>query len=184
MGGPPLLHTDSRSATCLPPSWGGGWPSEAVQSTLQAPCHLASPMLGVVGDQARPAGCQLTYPAPPLAPGHLTSPILGVVGERTGQVGRSYPTPHPSASPGSPTWASVARGDVGAHAVEPICTRQQPAITAADLMAFYDRCTASGLKAQVVFSHAAKNQVLTVTCSIPAPAVTSAASGRRCHRRR
>jgi hypothetical protein len=48
---------------------------------------------------------------------------------------------------------------------------------------------ASGLKVRVIISHAAGCQVLTVSCSIPVPAVTDTAAGRRrrhrrCRRRR
>ncbi len=173
---PSYIWTPDLLPASPPRAGAGGWPREAVRSTLPAPRHLTSPLLGVEGDQAGLAGCQLTYPAPRLTPRHLT--------DRAGWEDLP-PTPHPSASPRSPTWASVARGDVGACVVEPTCTRQQPAVTAADFTALYDRCTASSLKAWVVFSHTAGNQVLTVTCNIPAPTVTSASAGRHCrgHRR-
>jgi hypothetical protein len=59
---------------------------------------------------------------------------------------------------------------------------QQPPVLAADFTALYDRCLASGLKARVVFSHAAGQQILTVSCSFPVTAETSVATGR--HRRR
>ncbi len=66
------------------------------------------------------------------------------------------------------------------------CPEQQPVVIAADFMALFDRCLASGLKARLIFSHAAGHQVLTVTCNLPAPAVNLAAAGkrRRRHRRR
>jgi hypothetical protein len=72
------------------------------------------------------------------------------------------------------------------HREDPTCPRPPPAICAADVMALYDRCLANRPKARIVISHAAGVQVLTVTCSMPAPAETAAAARRRrrCHRRR
>jgi hypothetical protein len=59
--------------------------------------------------------------------------------------------PRPYNPPRAPTWASVLRGE-GSCVVENTRPLQQPAITAADFTALYDRCSASGLKARVVFS--------------------------------
>jgi hypothetical protein len=81
-------------------------------------------------------------------------------------------------------WESVARGDVGAREGESTCPRHQPAVTAADFMALYDRCLASGLKACVVCSYIVGHQTLTVTCHLPVPAVTTAAAGKRRRLRR
>jgi hypothetical protein len=68
--------------------------------------------------------------------------------------------------------------------VKQSCPEQQPAVIAADFTALYDRCLASGLKALLIFSHATGQQVLTVTCNLPAPTVNLAAAGKRRHRRR
>jgi hypothetical protein len=109
-------------------------------------------------------------------------------GEPAGPAPRqlTLPTPRPSTSPGSPTWASVARGVAGVRAGEPSCPRQPPTVSAADFTELYDRCLASGLKARIIFNHAAGRQTLTVTCHLSSPAVTTAATGksRRRHRRR
>ncbi len=91
------------------------------------------------------------------------------------------PSSLPFALPG-PTWASTVRG--APHREDPTCPRPPPAVCAADVTALYDRCLADRPKACIVISHAAGVQVLTVTCSMPAPAETAAAAGRRhcCHR--
>jgi hypothetical protein len=70
--------------------------------------------------------------------------------------------------------------------VKQSCPVQQPAVIAADFLALYNRCLASGLKARLNFSHSAGHQVLTVSCNLPEPAVNLAAAGkrRRRHRRR
>jgi hypothetical protein len=83
--------------------------------------------------------------------------------------------------PRAPTWASMVRGE-GLCVVENTRPLQQPAVTAADFTALYDRCSASGLKARVVFSHTAGHQTLTLSCTFPAPAEFTAAAGKR-HRR-
>ncbi len=76
----------------------------------------------------------------------------------------------------------MVRGE-GARAVEH--TRPpQLAVIAAEFSALYDRCLASGLKARVVFSHAAGRQMLSVSCSFPVPAETTVAAGRRRRRHR
>jgi hypothetical protein len=136
------------------PAGAGGGFSNAAQSTCRTPRHLASPIWGAAGEPADPAGRQLIHPRPPN-------------------------------SPDFPTWASVARGE-GARAVKhcrPV-SGQQPAVIAADFMALYDRCLASGLKSRLVFSYAAGHQILTVSCNFPAPAVTTTAAGKRRRRRR
>jgi hypothetical protein len=76
------------------------------------------PHLGVVGEPAGPAGCQLFNPSP---------------------------RPHTSLGP--PTWASVTRGYVYTRVEEATCTGPPPAITAAEFSALFERCMASGLKA-------------------------------------
>ncbi len=113
------------------------------------------PRRGAVGVPARPARCQLT----------------------------TSPSPRPLTSQGSPTWASVVRGEACPSVEKATCPRSQPAVTAADLSALYQRCMASGLKARVVISHAAGCQIFTVSCNIPFPAVTKTVTGR-CRRRR
>ncbi len=120
-----------------------------------------------------------------LGPRHLASPTSGVAGEPAVPAGCQLTHPRPYSSPRAPTWASVVRGE-GARAVKTTSPSQQPAVIAADFTTLYDRCLASGLKARVVFSHAAGRQTLTVSCSFPAPAETSVATGRcrRRHRRR
>jgi hypothetical protein len=97
VGGPLLLHTDARSATCLPPPVLGLGVAQAKQygQPFRPPSYLASPIIGVVGHQAGPAGRQLTYPAPRLAPPPLTSPILGVVGEPNWSGWKVLPNPPP-----------------------------------------------------------------------------------------
>jgi hypothetical protein len=97
--------------------------------------------------------------------------------------------PLPYNSPRATTWASVARGE-GASAVNIARPQQQPAVTAAEFIALYDWCLASGLKAHVAFSHAAGRQTLSLSCIFPAPAGSPAGSAaaagkrRRRHRRR
>jgi hypothetical protein len=82
-------------------------------------------------------------------------------------------------------WARVARGNMGPCAGELTCHRHQPAITAADFTAQYDRCLASGLKACVVFSYPAGRQILTIMCHQPTPAVITATARKHCrHHRR
>jgi hypothetical protein len=126
--------------------------------------------------------------SPCRAPRQLASPTNGVAGQPAGQATRQllHLTPRPPTSPGSLTWANVARGTV--RAGESTCPRHQPAVTASDFTALYDRCLASGLKARVTFNYAAGTQVLTVSCNLPAPAASSTAAGkhrrRRCRRRR
>jgi hypothetical protein len=113
-------------------------------------------------------------------------PPSGVVGAPAGTAGSqlAHTSSRPSTSPGSPTWASMVRGE--AREGLPTCPGSQPAIvTAADFSVLYQRCVASGLKARVNISHIAGCQVLTVLCTIPAPAMTETAAGRRRrHRRR
>jgi hypothetical protein len=123
---------------------------DAVQSPCLAPRHLASPICGVAGEPAMPAGSQLTHP-------------------------------RPYNSPRATTWASVARGE-GASVVNTARPQQQPAVTAAEFIALYDRCLASGLKARVAFSHAAGRQTLSLTCIFPVPAGSAAAAGKRSRR--
>jgi hypothetical protein len=123
---------------------------------------------------------------PPRTPPPPRLPHPGVAGAPAGPAGsqltNTNTSPRPSTSLGSPTWASVVRGE--ARREKPACPEPQPAvITAADFSALYQRCMASSLKARVIISHAAGCQVLTVSCSIPVPAVTDTAAGRR-HRRR
>ncbi len=60
----------------------------------------------------------------------------------------------------------MVRGD-GACALKSSSPAQQPAVIAAEFTALYDRCLGSGLKACVVFNHAAGRQMLTVSCSFP-----------------
>jgi hypothetical protein len=86
-------------------------------------------------------------------------------------------------SPGAPTWASVARGE-GACTVKNIRPLQQPAVSAADFTALYERCLVSGLKACVVFSHAAGCQTLSLSCTFPVPAGSTVAAGKRRRRHR
>jgi hypothetical protein len=87
--------------------------------------------------------------------------------------------------PRAPTWASVVRGE-GTCAVENSRPLQQPAVTVADFSALYDKCSASGLKARMVFSHAAGRQMLSIMCTFPALAEIADVAGkrRRHHRRR
>jgi hypothetical protein len=84
------------------------------------------------------------------------------------------------------TWASMVRGNVCASMEGPVCPTPQPAVSTADFSVLYEHCLASGLKACVVFSHAAGLKVVTVTCSLPTTTTiaTTADKGRhRCHRR-
>ncbi len=76
-----------------------------------------------------------------------------------------------------------ARGVAGVRVGEPSCPRHPPTVSAADFTELYDLCLARGLKAHIIFNHAAGRQTLTVTCHLPLPAVTTAATGksRRCH---
>jgi hypothetical protein len=135
-------------------------------------------MLGLGG--GAPCCSTVILPDPP--PPRL--PICGVVGEPAAPVGGQLTHPCPPNSPDSPTWGSVARGE-GARAVKHSCPGQQPAVIAAEFTALFDRCLASGLKARLVFSHAAGHQVLTVSCNFPVPAANTATAGKRrcCHRR-
>jgi hypothetical protein len=103
-------------------------------------------------------------------PRHLASPICGVAGQPAMLAGNQLTHPRSYNSPGAPTWASVARGE-GACAVKNIRPLQQPAVSAEDFTALYERCLASGLKARVVFSHAAGCQTISVSCTFPVPAV-------------
>jgi hypothetical protein len=70
----------------------------------------------------------------------------------------------------------------------PACPTPQPAVSSADFSALYERCLANGLKARVVFSHAAGLQVATITCSLPTTPTIAATVNkrrrRRCRRRR
>ncbi len=59
----------------------------------------------------------------------------------------------------------------------------QPAVSSADFSALYERCLVNGLKARVVFSHAAGFQVATITCSLPTTSAIAATAKKR-HRRR
>jgi hypothetical protein len=43
----------------------------------------------------------------------------------------------------------------------------------------YERCLANGLKACVVFSHAAGLQVATITCSLPTTSTIAATANKR-----
>jgi hypothetical protein len=61
----------------------------------------------------------------------------------------------------------VVRGGECASVETPACPTPQPAVSSADFSALYERCMANGLKARVVFSHAAGLQVVTITCSLP-----------------
>ncbi len=149
-----LLQSDTRPATCLPPCDGAGGVISTKYCHPAWPPATSPPPSGVAGEPAVPAGWLLTYP-------------------------------HPYNSPGAPPppWASVARGE-GLRAVKSTRQKQQPAAIAADFTALYDWCLASGLKARVVFSHAAGRQTLTISCNFPAPAETTAAAGkRRCRHR-
>jgi hypothetical protein len=107
---------------------------------------------------------------------------------RTSQAGwlpaiSSFPSPPNSLV--LPTWANVVRGDVWACVEGPVCPTPQPEVSSADFSAFYERCLASGLKARVVFGHAAGLLVVTVTCSLPTTSMIAAtANKRRNHRRR
>jgi hypothetical protein len=62
---------------------------------------------------------------------------------------------------------------------KPACTGSQPAVTAADFSVLYQRCMVRGLKARVTVSHAAGCQVFTLSCNLPAPAMTNTTAGRR-----
>jgi hypothetical protein len=142
-----------------------------------------SPHRGVEGSERASAG-QATTPHP-----RLPASPLGVVGRSSWRGSTQQfilSPPHPTTSPGSPTWANVDRSNVDVRAAKPTCPRQQPAITPADFTALYDRCMSSGFKARITISHAAGNQVFTVSCNLPAPAVmnTAAGSRRRRHGRR
>jgi hypothetical protein len=84
-------------------------------------------------------------------------------------------------------WASVARGDANGRVEKTTCTESSspPAVAAADFLALFKRCMASGLKARMVINHAAGCQAITVTCNLPASAETAPTAGRRrCRRRR
>jgi hypothetical protein len=125
----------------------------------------------------------LLRPTPPCLP------HLGVVGEPAGPTGcqLSKPSPRPNTSLGPPTWASVARGDVYARVEKTTCIEPPPAVTAAEFSALFERCMASGLKAHMVISHAARCQAINVMCSLPVPAKTATTAGgcsRHRHRRR
>ncbi len=153
----PLLRSDSRRATCClpPPPTGGG--RRYRPAVLQSACH---------------------------APRHSASPSSGVAGEPAGPAGcqLSNVSSHPPTSLVSPTatWASMVRGSVE----EPACFKPQPAVSTDYFSALYEQCLVSGLKACVVFSHAAGTQVITVTCSLPTTFATASTVVRRCRRRR
>jgi hypothetical protein len=149
---------------------------DSPSSTLTLDRPLASrPCAGAQG------GIQDAVRSPCRAPRHLASPTCGVAGELAVPAGSQLTHLRPYNSPGAPTWASVVRGE-GSRTVKTTRPLQQPAVIAADFMALYDQCLASGLKARVVFSHAAGCQTLTVSCIFPAPAETAAAAGKHCRR--
>jgi hypothetical protein len=142
--------------------------------------HLPPPPRAGAG-----GGLQEAVRSPHLAPRHLTSPICGVAGEPATPARIQLSHPRSYNPPRAHTWASVVRGE-GMCPVENPHPLQQPAVTAADFSALYDRSSASGLKPRVVFSHAAGHQMLSIICTFPAPAEITAAAGtrRRRHRRR
>jgi hypothetical protein len=76
----------------------------------------------------------------------------------------------------------VVRGGVATCMGEPACPISPPSVTAVDFTALYKRCMESGLKARVVFNHAADLQTITLTCSLPTSSTSTATAGRRCHR--
>jgi hypothetical protein len=95
----------------------------------------------------------------------------------------AHTSSRPSTFPGSPTWASVVTGEAREGLLT--CPGSQPAIMiVADLLALYQRCVHSCLKASVNISHGAGCQVFTIACNIPAPAVTDNAARRRRQSRR
>jgi hypothetical protein len=114
-------------------------------------------------------------------------PHPGVVDKPAGLVGdqllHSNVSPRPHTSLGPPTWASVARGDANVRVEKTTCTQPPPAVTAAEFLALFHHCMASGLKARMVTSHAAGCQAITVTCNLPASTETTTTAGGR-HRRR
>jgi hypothetical protein len=122
---------------------------------VNPPRPQPSPSSGVVGRLARPAGCQLTH-NPPRPPTSLVSPTS--------------------------TWASVVRGGTCASVDGPACPTPQPAVSTADFSALYKHCLASGLKARLVFNHAAGLQVVTVSCSLPTTTTIPTTAGKRCRR--
>jgi hypothetical protein len=71
----------------------------------------------------------------------------------------------------------MATGDVYAR-VEKTCPGPPPAVTSAEFSELYESCMASGLKACLVISHAAGCQAITVSCSLPVPAMTATTAGK------
>jgi hypothetical protein len=141
----PPAKPDACPATCVSPHAGGG---------------------GCYSDAAwRSTHC---------APATLPPQPLGMLANQPGRLGASClnalpPLPRQDPQPRG----SVVRG--APRRENPTCPRPPPAVCAADFTALYDYCLANGLKARIVISHAAGIQVLTVTCSIPAPTETAAA---------
>jgi hypothetical protein len=68
----------------------------------------------------------------------------------------------------------MVRGAEGASVEGPACPTTQPAVSNAYFSALYEHCLANGLKARVVFSHAAGLQVATITCSLPTTSTITA----------
>jgi hypothetical protein len=60
----------------------------------------------------------------------------------------------------------------------------QPAVSSADFSALSERCLASGLKARLMFSHAAGIQSVTLSCSLPTATKMAIEEKRRRRRRR
>jgi hypothetical protein len=118
---------------------------------------------------------------------HPTSPSpSGVEGVRAGPAGgqRSQALPCSHTSLVSPTWADEVRGKECASVEIPARPTSQPAVSSADFSALYERCLVNGLKAHVVFSHAAGFQVATIKCSLPTTSAIAATAKKRHHRRR
>jgi hypothetical protein len=80
-------------------------------------------------------------------------------------------------------WASVVRGAVATRVKEPACPRPPPYVSAADFSALYERWMESGLKARLTFNHAAGQQTVTITCTLPAFTPSAATARKRRHRR-
>ncbi len=78
----------------------------------------------------------------------------------------------------------MVRGGTCASVKGPTCPTPQPAVSSADFSALYELCLAKGLKARLVFNHAAGLQVVTVSCSLPRTSTIPATAGKRHHRRR
>jgi hypothetical protein len=133
-----------RLAAPPPPSRGGGGTSRvdtqqhrrSTPPPVRTPPSLlpASPSPGI--DSGWSGAVQACTPRPP------ASPSTGVAGRSGGTGPRLTPSPNSRPLPGlAPSWASIVQGGVHTAAPPP------PAVSKEDFLAFYERCTTSGLRA-------------------------------------